>query len=300
MECVCCGSKDTGKFLSLDQDAQTRSSWGAPYASQTILVCRHCGVQFSDRIQSGEEPDYEQEYQDLMTGNADASEAESGIHEQSEFRMRMIMEYHQKGDLLDVGCSTGAFLEKAKQHGFSIHGLDPSAYACEQSRLRLEIGSDCIIHSSIQDAAILQEKKFDVITVWDVIEHCQSPRENLLRLVDALKPGGIIVIRTPDTSSIFFQSAILLSRLSFGMVLFPLLALYHSDHFVLFNRKSLSHLFSRVGLAEQRMVADPLLWKRFKYCECRRGAVVNLAISLMYCTGKMFGYGHGLIGIGRK
>ncbi len=300
MRCACCNSNDTRTFLTLHQDTETRSSWGEPYSNQTIFVCRQCGVQFSDRIQSGKEPEYGQEYQNLMTGSINATEMDSGILEQSEVRIRLIKEEFREGNLLDVGCSTGIFLEKAMENGFSVYGLDPSEYACKETKQRLGLGDDRIFKESIQNSRILQEKKFDVITVWDVIEHCLSPREDLERMLHALNPKGIIVIRTPDTSSIFFQTALLISKISVGMVKFPLLSLYHSDHFVLFNRKSLGHLFSQVGLKDHRMLADSLIWKRFKYCECRRGFLVNFGISFLYFMGRALGHGHGLIGIGRK
>lgn len=301
-ECICCGSRETIEFLRLSPDIKTVSSWGVPSSPQTIFKCLRCGLQFTDRIISHEEEKdmYAQVYHDLMAGTLGESEKKTGALEQSGLRIKLVKKHVSTGALLDVGCSTGIFLEKARQEGFAIFGLDTSEYACKVARERLQLEEDRIVHATISDAVLLREKKFDVITAWDVLEHCSKPREDMERMVGALKPGGVLVIRTPNTSSIFFQTALLLYRLTLKRVTFPLVSLYHSDHLVFFNRSSLGNLFSSLGIKTLQMTTDPLQWKRFRYCECRRGPWINAAIGGLYFLGRAFGGGHGLIGIGRK
>lgn len=301
MKCVVCDSQDTFPFLRFERNPKVRSSWGVPSVAQTIYKCRTCALQFTDRQVSMEEEEgmYDQSYQETMAGAGGESEKATGAPEQSQLRVDLVKKYAASGDLLDVGCSTGIFLEKAREAGFSVWGLDLSEYACQASRTRLGLGEDRIIQSGIAGAAILDQKKFDIITAWDVIEHCAQPREDLARMAAALKPGGVLVLRTPNTSSIFFQTALWLSRATLGRVKFPLLSLYHSDHLVYFNPQSLGRMLERAGLQVEASVADPLLWKRFRYCECRRGPLVNAGIGSLYFLGRAVGSGHGFIAVAR-
>lgn len=301
MKCVVCDSPDTYPFLRFERHVGVRSSWGVPSVDQTIYKCRACALQFTDRQVSMEEEEgmYDRSYQEAMAGSLGESERATGAPEQSQLRIDLVRRHAASGDLLDVGCSTGIFLEKAREAGFAIWGLDLSEYACQTTRARVGLGEDRILQSDIAAAALLDQRKFDVITAWDVIEHCANPREDLARMAAALKPGGILVLRTPNTSSVFFQSALWLSRATLGRVKFPLLSLYHSDHLVYFNPPSLNRMIETAGLKVEATLADPLLWKRFRYCECRRGPLVNAGIGSLYFLGRAVGSGHGFIAVAR-
>lgn len=100
--------------------------------------------------------------------------------------------------LLDVGSGNGEYLDKMRSFGWEVEGVetDPKAadFACKKYNLKIHIGnlSDCKIPS----------ESFDVITMNHVIEHVYDPEKLLLECKRILKPGGRLVILTPNTESL--------------------------------------------------------------------------------------------------
>jgi len=97
--------------------------------------------------------------------------------------------------VLDVGCGTGEFLIKLRRRGVDVHGLEPSRFAAGYAT---SLGLD-VFQGGV--AAYRPEQKFDLITLWNVIEHLQDPAGDLARLRDLLAPDGTIVILTPNIGS---------------------------------------------------------------------------------------------------
>jgi glycosyltransferase involved in cell wall biosynthesis len=90
-----------------------------------------------------------------------------------------------RGLLTDIGSYYGVFLNEARKEGFEVHGVEPSKPACEFARKRYKVDILC---------GTMRDKKTqadcDVITSWDVLEHCYSPSEELKSVAKSLKPGG--------------------------------------------------------------------------------------------------------------
>jgi 2-polyprenyl-3-methyl-5-hydroxy-6-metoxy-1,4-benzoquinol methylase len=100
--------------------------------------------------------------------------------------------------LLDVGCYTGVFVEIAARHGWDAWGLEPSRWAVEQAQAR-----GLHVVQGTLDTAELPQAHFDVVTMWDVIEHLPDPRAALERVHGLLKPEGLVVVHTIDIESLF-------------------------------------------------------------------------------------------------
>ena len=100
--------------------------------------------------------------------------------------------------LLDVGCYIGVFLEIAARHSWEAWGIEPSQWAAEQARKN---GLN-VIHGTLTSAN-LPDESFDVVTLWDVIEHVADPIGEIRRVHRILKAGGLIVIHTMDINSLF-------------------------------------------------------------------------------------------------
>ncbi len=103
------------------------------------------------------------------------------------------------GAVLDVGCSTGQFLAKARDRGFSVAGVefsaDSASFARDHFGLAVEQGS---IHDSHHDAG-----SFDIVTMFDVIEHVPDPASDIAAAYRLLKPGGWFVLSTPNIDGLF-------------------------------------------------------------------------------------------------
>lgn len=117
-------------------------------------------------------------------------------------RLRLLPKPSPGARLLDVGCGPGAGLTAAASLGYEAWGLDPSPSGVAAARDRF---GDRIRLGSLSDR--LSEGSFDVVTLFDVVEHLYDPRR-LARDLDAhLAPGGRVLIATPNCES-------LLARLS--------------------------------------------------------------------------------------
>lgn len=100
----------------------------------------------------------------------------------------------KKTSLLDVGCALGDCLLMAKKKGWKhAMGLELSDYACKFARER-----GLIVYKGTLEANGIKNKKFEVITMQDVIEHVRDPINNLKRARGYLKEGGLIYLVTPD------------------------------------------------------------------------------------------------------
>jgi 2-polyprenyl-3-methyl-5-hydroxy-6-metoxy-1,4-benzoquinol methylase len=96
--------------------------------------------------------------------------------------------------ILDIGCAAGFFLEKAREQGWQIAGVEVAAEMAQYAQQRLGIP----IYSSV-DEIDAQRPIFEAITLWEVIEHLPEPHHILQQLFHLLKPGGVLALSTPNT-----------------------------------------------------------------------------------------------------
>jgi 2-polyprenyl-3-methyl-5-hydroxy-6-metoxy-1,4-benzoquinol methylase len=101
--------------------------------------------------------------------------------------------------LLDVGCSVGAFLTKAASAGYRVEGLEiggaSAAYASRERGLDVTRGS--VYEARFAPAA------FDAVAMLEVIEHLGDPKAAFRRVAAWLKPGGALLLTTPNFDSLY-------------------------------------------------------------------------------------------------
>ena len=102
---------------------------------------------------------------------------------------------------LDVGCSTGRFLELAESMGASPNRISGIELDSRLVRSLQERGLD-VECSRVEDSELLRNKTFDLITMFHVIEHVAEPREVIARLAESLTPGGVLALETPNLESL--------------------------------------------------------------------------------------------------
>ncbi len=101
-----------------------------------------------------------------------------------------------KPRLLEIGCGTGVFLDKARAHGFDCEGLELSSYAADFVR---SMGIP-VQTKSIEDASFA-DNSWDVIVMREVIEHLPHPLSALKTVQKWLKPGGVLFMATGNYDS---------------------------------------------------------------------------------------------------
>ncbi len=100
--------------------------------------------------------------------------------------------------LLDVGCCRGEFVGLALKHGYDAYGIDMVPVFVKYARS--SFGERFSLVESDMKSAVekLGVTSFDIITLWDVIEHIDEPIEFCRNLTEFLRPGGSIFFRTPN------------------------------------------------------------------------------------------------------
>jgi len=156
------------------------------------------------------------------------------------------------GRLLDVGCATGVFLDLARAAGWRVNGVELSARHAAYARETF--GLD-VFEGDFLDAPY-PAASFDAITMWDFLEHVLDPRTVLARARALLKPGGILLVFTIDTASLFNRLGDVAQRLSGGRATRVLELLYDARHNYYFTGESLRRLLDRSGFRLERWRAD--------------------------------------------
>lgn len=156
-----------------------------------LVRCADCSLVFVDPIpDSGElSRHYDQDYYaEWVSTQRDKRERMWSR------RLKGIENKSTGGDILDVGCGDGLFLELAKRNGWRVQGTDVSAYAAGFASERLGQSVFC---GEIWDAGF-HEQSFDVVTLWHVLEHTTQPACVLHEVRRVLKAGGTLVLAVPN------------------------------------------------------------------------------------------------------
>jgi 2-polyprenyl-3-methyl-5-hydroxy-6-metoxy-1,4-benzoquinol methylase len=150
-------------------------------------------------------------------------------------RLRFVLKDGPSGGrALDVGCAAGFCMEATRELGFDAYGLDISETIVNHARERF--GFDTIHLGPLQTAPY-RESSFDLITMWDVVEHVVDPVGLIVRARELLAPGGLLVIETQDIDSYFARA------------LGPRWHHYkHAEHIYHFNPQTVGTLLSDAGL----------------------------------------------------
>ncbi|MBI3244776.1 MAG: class I SAM-dependent methyltransferase [Chloroflexi bacterium] len=137
--------------------------------------------------------------------------------------------------LLDVGAYTGIFVEVATEAGWAAEGIEPSTWAARHAQQNgLAVKQGTLANGGWPD------ESFDVITMWDVIEHFDDPLCEVAHAFRLLKPGGTIVIHTIDIGSL--TAKVMGGRWPFLMEM----------HVVFFSRATLRAMLEKAGFVYLR------------------------------------------------
>jgi len=101
------------------------------------------------------------------------------------------------GKLLEIGCGSGKFLRRMQGFGWSVEGIDFDAKAVEQARLECNF----TVHVGTLESIKYQANNFDVVAMNHVIEHVPDPVSLLQECHRILRPGGRLVVITPNIDS---------------------------------------------------------------------------------------------------
>ncbi len=178
-------------------NGETFFTWGKAGA-YSILRCECCGLGVTSPFPSQEI---------LAKANSEIYQAGQRIRiylsKQGYFEKRYrkyiksIKRYKEHGALLDIGCSIGLFLKIARQNGFATTGVELNTDCADFGRKHFNID---IYSKRIEDLSF-PEETFDVITIFDVLEHIPDMDRFLLELGRILKKDGLLMLQSPNIDS---------------------------------------------------------------------------------------------------
>jgi SAM-dependent methyltransferase len=222
--CNLCG----GKEIAVLSD---KSRSGKPLRT---VICRACGLVWSDPRPHDARRFYEQEYRlsykhtyrpklkhVLRAGNVALSRFE---------KIEQLLSTRKA--VLDVGTGGGEFAYLLQSLGHGVSGVEPNKgyadHSIQEYGLAVQVGF-------VQDA-VFQPESFDVVTIWHVLEHTEDPGHILALLRSWLKPDGTLVVEVPNV-----EATCQAPRSTF-----------HEAHLYNFNVVSLRRLAWKHGLYEIR------------------------------------------------
>lgn len=228
---------------------------------KTYRKCQRCGLVFLQRFRGDEErygPEYFMEEYAAQYGRSYLEDF-SYIKSMGFRRLEVINSLTAPGrDLLDIGCAYGPFLAAAADQGFRACGVDvaeaPIDYVCRTLGMPAVVGD--IRDKSVQEQ--LPSFRFDVVTLWYVIEHFSDLVSMLETLSKLVRVGGVLALSTPYGRGVsarrspesFFRDS-------------------PRDHFTIWDRESANGVLARHGFSVERFVSTghhperyPLVKKR--------------------------------------
>jgi 2-polyprenyl-3-methyl-5-hydroxy-6-metoxy-1,4-benzoquinol methylase len=117
-------------------------------------------------------------------------------------KLDIVRRFHTSGRLLEIGPAYGLFSYLAKSNGFNVTAVEMDDRCVDYLRSTLEIQ---VVHGLASAELIHALPLFDVIVMWQVIEHLADPWSFLDELAKHLAPGGVLIIDTPNPNSFQFR-----------------------------------------------------------------------------------------------
>ncbi len=226
--CVACGSSLHKRLFQLQQFL--------------LLQCCDCGLAWLLGEVAALHETYSKEYfvGGTPEGYEDYFALQPGLTKTFTKRIRELQRLGlgQDSTLLEVGCGPGLFLNLARDHFKEVQGVEISEFAARYAREQLGLN---VMNKPFQPG-VIAHKLFDVVVLWDVIEHLPNPYDALCEVRRLLRPRGWCVLTTGDISSL----AAGLSGRRWHLLNVP-------EHLFYFSPRSLRVLLERCGLQVQQI-----------------------------------------------
>jgi len=171
-----------------------------------IVKCNNCGLVYLNSRHHLEEIKkyYPQEYFPRLNIKRVDERDKNRLDIKCKNRLKEILYLKKSGKVLDIGCGDGYFLNYLKQNGWQVNGIEISEFAARKIKEKYDIDIFC---GELSQAGYPDEY-FDVVSLFEVLEHLPDPAEALLEVQRIIKKTGLLIMTVPNFDS--------LQRLLFG------------------------------------------------------------------------------------
>lgn len=136
-------------------------------------------------------------YRDLDSGQAEIVAREGDFYREIYgLGLASIERHASPGTLLDIGCSSGAFLDLARERGWRTLGIEPGLHEAELARARGHEVTNARLDELDAGA------QFDVVSLWDVFEHIPDGRRYWQAIDRHLSPRGVVLLQIPNSDAL--------------------------------------------------------------------------------------------------
>jgi SAM-dependent methyltransferase len=202
-ECACplCKSRRSSIFIEAQDNLQGNAGrWFS------VVRCQDCGLCYTNpRPTRGSIGQFYPRDYWAVRAPSPTERTQPRFHRPTHWwrrqRERQALPWHGQRRLLDFGCGGGVFLQRMHRQGWHVTGIDSSLDAAR--RVRTELGLRALAGSLPH--ANLDPESFDVITMWQSLEHVHDPREVVQQAFFLLAPGGKLLVSAPNIESLGFQ-----------------------------------------------------------------------------------------------
>jgi MoaA/NifB/PqqE/SkfB family radical SAM enzyme/2-polyprenyl-3-methyl-5-hydroxy-6-metoxy-1,4-benzoquinol methylase len=237
--CIVCGSST---FLVLYNEIDDYE-YNVRHRALKLVRCRNCGLVRLEPLPTDDElaSYYTDDYANIFIAQDPSPLRRAMMNIYNHLFIKSVSHLlPRQADILDVGCAAGHMMDILSNHNpdWRVTGVEINE---EAVRIGREAGRN-IIHGAIEDVEI-PDQKFDLILLSHLIEHVTDPPSLLRKLAGLLKPGGRIVIETPNTAAADFK---IFGRFWGG--------LHYPRHTYLFAPHNFVSLLRQCGLEAERIV----------------------------------------------
>jgi len=187
-KCLICNGSQVTHFMT----APDRYHWRPE--EYRLLRCSTCSHVWIANPPKPEEMGihYSQEYHRAIMASGEES-----VEDRWGRQRDVITGLKKGGAILDIGCSSGAFLGMMKGRSWKLYGIEMEASTA--AKAKAATGAEVFVGEALD--APFPAESFDVITGFDLLEHVYQPRQFLAKVLEWLKPGGIFYAGLPNIDS---------------------------------------------------------------------------------------------------
>ena len=251
----------------------TFTEWGAT-GTYAVHRCTQCGLGITFPAPTfAESANVNQEKYQLRSRIQTYDSRKKYFSRRYRRQLRDIRAFKAGGTLLDVGCNIGAFLTEARAAGFQTAGVEMNRECAEyaQSQLGLDVFNGRLDQAGFADGA------FDVVTLYDVLEHVPEPTRLLQEIRRILKPTGLLVVQSPNIDSVMANW----TKTEWQWLCLP-------DHLFHFTPATLATLIGQSGFEVQAVrtwePAD-VFWDNILQLDLRKRPVQRIARKAIQVSG---------------